>query len=44
MILIALRQIAADTGATILMISHDPAIAAEADQVLRIEAGRLAHA
>jgi putative ABC transport system ATP-binding protein len=36
-----LRAEAADRGATVLVVSHDPRVVAYADQVLHIEDGRL---
>jgi putative ABC transport system ATP-binding protein len=40
-IIALLRTQAADRGTTVLVVSHDPRVVAYADQVLRIEDGRL---
>jgi putative ABC transport system ATP-binding protein len=40
-IIALLRAAAADRGATVLVVSHDPRVVAYADQVWRIEDGRL---
>jgi putative ABC transport system ATP-binding protein len=40
-IIVLLRAEAADRGATVLVVSHDPRVVPYADQVLRIEDGRL---